>query len=92
MADGIEYTINVSNDPGNRITSLTRNGEEIRDDDEFTLCLCLYRARGGGNYGFLRDIPNISEIHTDMIELLRREFEKKPVISFEPIDNIRITK
>ena len=92
MADGVEYTINVSNDPGSRIISLTRNGEEVRDDDEFTLCLCQYRAKGGGNYGFLRDIPNISEIHTDMIELLRREFEKEPVISFEPVDNIRITK
>lgn len=92
MVDGIEYTINVSNDPGDRIVSLTKDGKDIQDDDTFTLCLCQYRAKGGGNYGFMKDIPTVAEVHTDMIELLRKRFEEVPVIEFEPVDNIRITK
>ena len=92
MVDGVEYTIRVSNDPGERIISLTRNGEEVKDSDEFTICLCKYRANGGGNFPFLREIPNVSEIHTDMRDLLLQKFKQEPVIQFEPVNNITIIR
>ena len=90
MIDGVSYTIKVSNDPGQRIISLTRDGKEVCDTDEFTLCLCKYRANGGGNYGFLREIPNITEILTPMPELLLEKFHEEPVIAFEPVNNITV--
>ncbi len=92
MIDGIEYTIRVSEDPGSRIESLTRNGVPVQDDDIFTLCLCSYRANGGGGYPMMKDIPNVSHISTDMVQLLYDHFKANPVVSFEPVDNIHILR
>lgn len=47
---GISYTINVSNPVGRRVTRLTYLGEEVQDDQEFSVALNNYRAAGGGEY------------------------------------------
>ncbi|MCR5228987.1 MAG: bifunctional metallophosphatase/5'-nucleotidase [Solobacterium sp.] len=90
MADGIEYTIKVSNDPGERIVSLTRNGEEITDDMEFTLCVNNYRAGGGGNFNMIKDAPTVKEIQTGMVELIADRLNRESEISFEPVNNIQV--
>ncbi len=90
MLDGIEYTIKVSNPAGQRIISLTRNGQEIKDDDEFTVCMNNYRAAGGGNFNM---IPPCETVHTDltsMVELLADYIMKHKVIDFEPVNNIKV--
>ena len=92
MADGIEYTITVSNDIGSRITSLTFNGEPVTDDMEFTICISNYRASGGGDYFTLRDAPTVSEIQTGMVELIALWLLDHKTIDFEPVNNITVRK
>ena len=92
MADGIEYTITVSNDIGHRITSLTRNGEPITDDMEFTLCISNYRASGGGEFHMIRNTPTVMELQTSIVELLAIWMMNHQTISFEPIHNITVRR
>ncbi len=92
MLDGIEYTIKVSNPIGQRIISLTRNGEEITDDMEFTLCLNNYRASGGGDFMMLKNAPVVTAIDKSMVEILADWLNENKVIDFEPVNNITIIK
>lgn len=92
MVDGVEYTITVSNDVSSRITSLTRNGVDVKDDDEFTLCINNYRATGGGNYNMIKNAPVVKEISSSMVELLADYIMKNKVIDFEPVNNITVEK
>ena len=48
--EGFSYTIDCSKEAGSRITSMTYNGEEVKDDDTFTVVVNNYRYNGGGNY------------------------------------------
>lgn len=44
MFSGVDYKIDVSEEPGNRIKDLTFNGEPVTDDMEFTLAINNYRV------------------------------------------------
>lgn len=90
MLDGIEYTICVSNPIGSRITSLTRDGMDIADDDVFTLAVNNYRASGGGNFNMIKTAPVVKEIQTSMVEILAEYIMKHPLIDFEPVNNIQV--
>lgn len=90
MLDGVEYIIKVSNPVGSRITSLTRHGEFVKEDDEFTLAINNYRASGGGNYDMLKNAPTVKEISSSMVEILADYILKKKVIDFEPVHNIEV--
>lgn len=48
--DGFSYDIDMSAAPGSRIASMTYNGEEVMDDDTFTVVVNNYRYNGGGDY------------------------------------------
>ena len=92
MVDGVEYTIRVSNPKGARITSLTRNGSPIRDDDTFTMAVNNYRASGGGGYDMIVDAPTVSDRQIDVAGLIAEDIEQHPVISFTPCHNILVEK
>ena len=92
MLDGIEYTAKISNPVGERIISLTRSGEPIKDDDTFKLVINNYRASGGGNFFMIRDAPTITEYQSTMVDVLANYIMKHKVIDFEAINNITIEK
>ena len=92
MADGIDYTIDVSQPYGERITELKRNGSPVKADDVFTIALNNYRAQGGGNYDILRHLPFVKEINTPINELLANYIYEHRNISFTPVNNIRVIR
>ncbi len=92
MIDGVEYTITVSNDIGSRITSLTKNGVEVKDDDDFTLAVNNYRASGGGNFNMIKNAPTVKEISLSMVEMLADYITEHKVVEFEPVNNITVEK
>ncbi len=92
MVDGIDYTIKVSNPIGKRIVELTYLGNEVQDEDLFTICVNNYRASGGGNFTMMRDCPTIKEYPTGMVELLADYIMKYKSIDFEPVNNITVIK
>ena len=40
-----------------RVTSMRVNGQDVREEDTFTICLNSYRASGTGGYDFLYRLP-----------------------------------
>ena len=92
MVDGIEYTIKVSNPVGSRIISLTRNGQDVKDEDEFVLILNNYRAVGGGGFDMLKDAPTIKEIQTSAVEIIAEYIKKHHTIEFDDVFNINVIK
>ena len=90
MLDGVEYTIKASNPEGARIVSLKRDGEEIRDDDIFSLVVNNYRAAGGGDFDMIREAPTVTEYQTGMVEVIANYLQKHPVIDFEPVNNVKV--
>ena len=51
---GADYTIDLSQPVGSRITSLSVRGKPVTDGDSFTLALNNYRRSGGGGYAMLQ--------------------------------------
>ena len=48
--EGFSYTIDYTKPEGSRIVSMTYHGNEVAEDDEFTVIVNNYRYNGGGNY------------------------------------------
>jgi 2',3'-cyclic-nucleotide 2'-phosphodiesterase (5'-nucleotidase family) len=51
--EGLDYGLDLTREPGRRLTHLRRNGRPIRDADSFTLAVNSYRAEGGGGFRML---------------------------------------
>ena len=90
MIDGVEYTADIRRPSGSRLVSLTRNGREVRDEDEMTLAINNYRASGGGNFDMIANAPTIRDIPDSVVDILAEYIIKHGEIDFEPVDNIRI--
>ena len=90
MVDGIKYVIKVSNPCGSRIISMTKDGRQIAEDDEFTIVVNSYRAGGSGGFEMIRDAETIKEIQLNMMEILADYIEETGVIDFDEIHNIQV--
>ena len=90
MLDGVEYTVKVSNPSGSKITSLTRNGQPVKDDDVFLVAMNNYRASGGGNYDMVARCETVKEIQESCVNILSQYVLDHDTIVFEPNDNITV--
>ncbi len=61
MISGVDYTMDIRREPGDRITSLQYNGQPVQPDQKFTIAINSYRAAGGGDYDMLRDAKVLYE-------------------------------
>lgn len=67
---GIEYTIDLRQAAGSRITRLVRNGNPVKEDDRLTLAMNNYRATGAGDFDFFAQCTRVKEIQTEISELI----------------------
>lgn len=92
LLQGLDYTIDLAEPIGRRITRLERNGRPVADTDSFTVAINSYRASGGGGYDMLRGAPVVyegaREIRELIIEDLKRRGSIQPGDVFE--DNWRL--
>lgn len=92
IIDGINYIADISKPPGERIVSMTYNGEEIKEDDIFSLCLTNYRASGTGGYDMIRDMKFIEELQVDFSDVLIDYLLDKKEIEVIDNNNIKLIK
>ena len=90
MVDGVDYTIDLTREPGERIVELSRNGRPVEDGDSFTLAVNSYRAVGGGGFPMIAAAPTVAERLTDMVEVIADYILGHSPVDFEPVSNIRI--
>ncbi|MDR0300277.1 MAG: bifunctional metallophosphatase/5'-nucleotidase [Streptococcaceae bacterium] len=92
MYEGIDYTINVSNSFGSKITRLKFEGKPVQPDDKLDIVVNQYRAVGGGNYPMFEASKIISEITVDMTELISEYLKNHPLIEASANHNFIVTK
>ena len=90
MYEGIDYTIDVAKPVGQRITSLSFRGEEVKDDHRYEVVMNQYRAVGGGNYKMFSADKIVREIQTDMTELIADYLTKHPLLESSTNDNFNV--
>lgn len=92
MVDGIAYTIHAAEDPGHRITDLTKDGNPVQDSDEMTLALPAGHAFGTDGMKMLEGAKNVSVSDETLLSLLAAALKKKERIDLEPVHNISVTR
>lgn len=84
VLQGLDYTVDLAQPVGRRITKLERNGRPVADTDSFTVALNSYRASGGGGYDMLRGAPVVYEGGREIRELIIEEIRRRGTL--EPAD------
>ena len=90
LIDGVEYTMDLDNEPGYRITSVLYKGTEVEDDQKLTIAMSHYRRNGNDGYDMLRDLPVLKEFTLSQREMIAQYLSTHPEIDFEPVNNIHI--
>lgn len=67
---GLEYTLDLTRPPGQRVVSMKYKGQEVAPDEILTLALSGWRARGGDGYGMLISAPTIWYSERPLRELM----------------------
>ena len=67
---GIQVTMDVRLPLGQRVTSIRYQGEELPEGKTLTLCMNNYRASGTGGYECFRGCEKVSELPTEISELI----------------------
>jgi 2',3'-cyclic-nucleotide 2'-phosphodiesterase (5'-nucleotidase family) len=85
---GVEYAIDVSRPVGERIVSLSFDGEPVADGQAFTLAINNYRQGGGGGYAMIQDAPVVEDGGREIRQLLIDWIAERDTIrvgdAFEP--------
>lgn len=68
--DGIEYTFDLRNPLGKRVTHLTRKGKPVVNTQVFTLVMNNYRATGSGDFDCYIGCERVREVLTEVSELI----------------------
>jgi 2',3'-cyclic-nucleotide 2'-phosphodiesterase / 3'-nucleotidase / 5'-nucleotidase len=80
IVSGVDYTIDVSQAVGRRITRLSYQGQPVSDDQTFTLALNNYRQSGGGGYDMIAGADVVYDRGEDVRELLIEEIRRRGVV------------
>jgi 2',3'-cyclic-nucleotide 2'-phosphodiesterase (5'-nucleotidase family) len=78
---GVDYTIDVSQPVGSRITKLDYTGRPVAPTDSFTLALNNYRQTGGGGYAMLAGSRNLDERQLEIRQLLIEEVRARKALN-----------
>ncbi|MGM0214531.1 bifunctional metallophosphatase/5'-nucleotidase [Enterococcus sp. AZ109] len=90
MYEGIDYTIDMNQPAGQRITALSFQGAPITPDQELEVVTNQYRAIGGGDYKMFSAEKIVREIQVDMTELIADYLKEHPVIKAQTDQNFRV--
>ena len=90
MIMGINYTVKVSNNIGQRIIEMKYKDTVVKDNDKFKMVINNYRYSGGGNYDILKQCKFIKEDGLEMVEIISEYIKNNTPIIIDPIkyDNI----
>ncbi|HEX2168111.1 MAG TPA: 5'-nucleotidase C-terminal domain-containing protein [Longimicrobiales bacterium] len=80
IVSGVDYTLDLTQPVGERVTTLTREGQPVRDDQTFTLALNNYRQAGGGGYDMIAGAEVVYDRQEDIRELLIAEVQRRGVV------------
>lgn len=77
IVNGADYTLDISQPPGSRVTGLRAKGREVAPTDTYTLALNSYRQEGGGGFEALRGAPVVYDRSEGVRELLAADLRRR---------------
>ena len=83
---GVQFTADLTQPTGNRVSDITVKGKPIQDTDTFTICMNNYRSTGAGGYDVYKDCPVVKEYQTEMSELIINYFEKNAQVTVQKFE------
>lgn len=87
MYEGVDYTLDMTQPKGQRVTRLQFEGHDVAPDEELEVVINQYRAVGGGNYAMFTPEKIIREVQIDMTELIADYLREHPVLDATVNDN-----
>ncbi|MBE2213308.1 MAG: bifunctional metallophosphatase/5'-nucleotidase [Opitutaceae bacterium] len=90
LAEGVDYTIDLTRPVGDRIVDLKFRGEPLAPDRKLKLALNNYRVNGGGGYAMFKGAPVVWRSGTEIRDLIIDWVEKHGSVPAEPTNNWRI--
>ena len=80
---GVDYTIDVRNPVGNRITSIQLDGREMQEGETVSVCVNSYRFGGTGGYEMVSAAPVLRDIQTDVADAIIDYISTHPKIEID---------
>jgi 2',3'-cyclic-nucleotide 2'-phosphodiesterase/3'-nucleotidase len=90
MAQGVEYEIDISRAPGERIRNLKWRGRPLADDQPLRIAINNYRAGGSGGYTMFRDAKVVWRSNEEIRELIIRYYTNGHPLPAEPDRNWKV--
>lgn len=89
-AEGVNYTIDLTQPAGARITDLTFQGQPLKPDQKLRLAINSYRLNGGGGYSMYKDAPVLNHSSSEIRNLIIDWIEQHHQVPAEPTNNWKI--
>lgn len=80
---GIDYVIDLTRPPRDRVLSVKMDGRELTDDEHVTVSINSYRHNGTGGYDMLPGQPIVREVLVDIADAIIDYIIRHPVIRLD---------
>lgn len=90
MAQGVEYEIDLTQPPGNRIRNLRWHGTPLADDQPLRIAVNNYRAGGSAGYSMFRAAPVVWRSPEEIRDLVIEYYSEHRQLPSRPDNNWRV--
>ena len=87
---GIDYTFDLRQPQGHRVTELKYHGKDVQDIDELNVAINQYRAVGGGDYPMYSMDKMVKQVENEMPRMIIAYLQKHPEIKAVQPTNLKI--
>lgn len=92
MWEGIEYIIDITRPPGERVINLRCSGKDIENNKYYHVAMNNYRSSGAGGYHMFGPDKIVKEIPIEISELLIRDVSENKILHAEVNHNWQVKK
>jgi len=85
MAEGVEYEIDLTRPPGDRVRNLRRNGKPLDPGEKLRIAVNNYRAGGSGGYEMFRGAKILWRSSQEIRDLNRRLLHRASEVTDHPV-------
>ena len=90
MAEGVDYDIDLTQPPGNRIRNLRWHGKPLADTQPLRIAVNNYRAGGGAGYSMFRGAKVLWRSPEEIRDLVIRYYSEHKQLPSRPDNNWRV--
>ena len=87
---GIDYTFDLRQPQGHRVTELKYHGKDVQVTDELNVAINQYREVGGGDYPMYSMSKMVKQVENEMPRMIIAYLQKHPEIKAVQPTNLKI--